>query len=146
MLVIFGRCEAAKLIKTQLENIGMVVYIKEVSDSQYNYYLANKNYQVLLTGVYNSYSPDVSYFYGSGNIANYSNEEVSRILNDVKNITDQKVLEEKFKVLIDKTKDDCAYISLYRNMNFLLINQNVVGNFEPNNFGIFYNFESFNRE
>ena len=146
MLVILGRCESAKLIKEQLENIGMVVYIKEVSDSQYNYCLTNKNYQVLFTGVYNGYSPDVSYFYGDGNIANYSNDEVSTILNEVKNITNQKNLEDKFKVLIEKTKDDCAYISLYRNMNFLLVNQNVVGNFEPNNFRIFYNFESFNRK
>ena len=72
MLVILGRCEVAKLIKTQLENIGMVVTIKEISDSKYNAYLTNKNYQILLTGVYNSYSPDITYFYGENNIANYS--------------------------------------------------------------------------
>ena len=55
----------------------------------------NKNYQILLTGVYNSYSPELTYFYGEGNIANYKNDEVSRILSDTKNITDQKILGEK---------------------------------------------------
>lgn len=124
----------------------MVVTIKEVSDSQYNAYLTNKNYQILLTGVYNSYSPDISYFYGENNIANYNNDDVIGILNEVKNITNQKLMEEKYKTIIEKTVDDCAYISLYRNMNFLLVNQNFVGNFEPNNYGIFYNFDSFNRE
>ena len=44
------------------------------------------------------------------------------------------------------TKEDCVYIGLYRNMNFLLINQDVVGNFEPSNYSLCYNFESWNRE
>lgn len=140
------RCEVAKIIKTQLENIGIPVTIKEVSDSQYNYYLTNKNYQILLTGVYNSYSPELTYFYGENNISNYNNDDVKSVLNEIKNVTDPKVLEEKYKNLITVTKDDCAYISLYRNKNFLLINQNVIGNYEPTNYGIFRNFESWNRE
>lgn len=140
------RCEVAKTIKDQLEAIGIPVNIAEVSDGQYQYYLNNKNYQILLTGVYNSYSPELSYFYGKGNIANYNNEEVQNIIDDVKNITDMKILEEKYKNLVSITKDDCAYASLYRNKVFLLINQNVVGSFSPNCYGIFNSFESWNRE
>lgn len=140
------RCEVAKIIKEQLEDIGIQVYVSEVSDSQYNAYLANKNYQVILTGVYNGYSPDLTYFYGNGNIANYGNEEVKSIINEVKNITDVRLLEEKYKRIIDITKDECPYISLYRNKNFLLINQNVVGSFEPTNYGMYNNFESWKKE
>lgn len=140
------RVEVAKLIKNQLEKFGIQVNIIEMSDSQYKWALENKNYQILLSGIYNSYSPDLTYFYGSENIANYKSEDVLSILNEVKNITDQKVLSEKYKVLIGITQDECPYISLYRNKNSLLINQNVIGNFEPNNFLIFRNFESWNRE
>ena len=140
------RCEVAKLIKAQLEDIGIPVNVWEISDWQYNSFLQNKNYQILLTGVYNSYSPDLTYFYGENNIANYENEESKSIINDIKNITDQKKLEEKYKRLVEITKDDCVYSSLYRNKNSLLINQNVVGNFAPNSFGVFRNFESWNRE
>lgn len=140
------RCEVANLIKSQLENIGIVVNVKQISDSQYSYYLANKNYQILLTGVYNSYSPDINYFYGIGNIANYKNDNVINSINDVKNITDQEILKQKYTNIINTTKEDCVCIGLYRNMNFLLINQNVVGNFEPSNYSLFYNFESWNRE
>lgn len=144
--VIPGRCEAAKNIKSQLESIGIPVTVKEVSDSQYHYYLTNKNYQVLLTGIYNGYSPDLNYFYGESNISNYSNDEMKNILQDIKNITDQKKLEERYREVITTTKEDCAYICLYRNKNFMLINQNIVGNFEPSNYGIFNNFESWNKE
>lgn len=140
------RCAVANIIKSQLESIGIIVNVKEVSDSQYNYYLANKNYQVLLTGVNNSYSPDLSYFYNEGNIANYNNENVKYIIKDIINITDNKMLEEKYKILYDIAKEDCPYISLYRNKNTLLINQNVIGSFTPNNFKIFYNFETWGRE
>ena len=137
---------APKIIKSQLESIGIPVNVKEVSDSQYKYYLENKNYQVLLTGVYNSYSPDVTYFYGENNIANYSNETVNQIITEIKDISDIKKLEERYKNLINITKDDCAYISLYRNKNYMLINQNVIGNFHPTCYGIFNNFETWNRE
>lgn len=140
------RCEVAKNIKNQLESIGIVVNVWELSDGQYKYLLNNKSYQVLLTGVYNSYCPDLNYFYGDGNISNYKNDEVKSILKEVGNITEQRILEDKYKTLITITKDDCAYISLYRNKGFLLLNQNVVGNFDPCSFGIFRNFETWNRE
>ena len=140
------RCETAKIIKAQLESIGIPVNVKEVSDSQYKYYLENKNYQLLLTGVYNSYSPDVTYFYGDNNIANYNNETVKEIIKETKNISDIKKLEESYKTLINITKDECPYICIYRNKNYMLINQNVVGNFNPTCYGIFNNFETWNRE
>lgn len=140
------RCEVAQNIKNQLENIGIQVNVWEVSDNQYYSLLQNKNYQILLTGIYNGYSPDISYFYGENNIANYNNDEVKAIINDLKNITDPKILAEKYKTIIDITKEDCTYISLYRNKNSLLINQNIVGNFEPTNYGVFRNFETWNKE
>ena len=99
-----------------------------------------------MTGVYNSFNPELTYFYGENNLANYKNDQVQDILDDVKNITDVKMLDEKYKSLISITKDDCAYVSLYRNKVFLLINQNVIGSFSPNCFGVFNNFESWNRE
>ena len=140
------RCEVAKNIKSQLENIGISVNVLEVSDWQYNALLQNKNYQILLTGVYNSYSPDLTYFYGENNLANYKNDDVKNMINDVKNITDKKVLSEKYKSIIDMTKDDSPYVSLYRNKNTLLLNQKIVGSFEPINYGVFRNFKTWNKE
>lgn len=140
------RKEVVENIKGQLENIGIQVNIREVSDNQYYQILQNKNYQVILTGIYNGYNPDLSYFYGDNNIANYKNDEVKSIISEVKNITDQKLLQEKYKRIMELEKEDSIYISLYRNRNSLLINQNVIGNFEPTNYNAFRNFESWNKE
>ena len=56
------RVKVANLIEEQLEDIGINVSIYRVSDSSYEYYLENKNYDMILTGVNNGYSPDLSYF------------------------------------------------------------------------------------
>lgn len=47
------RVKVAKLIKKQLEAIGMEVEIYQVSDSSYKRYLKDKDYDMILTGVYN---------------------------------------------------------------------------------------------
>ena len=138
------RCEIAQNIKEQLENMGIIVYINKLSDAQYKRNLENKNYQIILTGIYNGYSPDLNFFYGKNNLANYENEEVFSIINEVKNVIDQKNIEEKYRTLIGLTSEESVYICLYRNKNTLLINEKLVGNFEPDNYDIYNNFESWN--
>lgn len=140
------RNHVAELIKTQLEAIGIKVTIRKLSDNQYKECLQNRNYQILLTGVVNSLSPDVSYFYDEGNIANYENERVQEIIDDIYNISDEKLLLQKYKELIELTKEDVPYISLYRNKNTFIINQNVGGQTTPNNYSTFYNFFNWYRE
>lgn len=140
------RCTVADSIKQQLEEIGIGVNIKKVSDSQYASYLQNKNFQLILTGVSNGFAPDVKYFYGSGNISNYNNEEINTILSEITNITDEKLLLEKFKRILEVTKDEMPYISLYRNKNTVLVKQNAGGQITPNNYNLYYNFWSWHRE
>lgn len=140
------RCAVADSIKQQLEEIGINVNVKKVSDSQYTSYLQNKNFQLILTGVSNGFSPDVTYFYGSGNVSNYNNEEVNTILSEIKNITEEKLLLEKFKRIIEITKDEMPYICLYRNKNTVLVKQNAGGQIVPNNYSLYYNFWSWHRE
>lgn len=140
------RLEVANLIKEQLESMGIVIKIKELNDKEYQACLQNKNYQVLLTGVYNGNSPSVKYFYGENNLANYSNDEVNKTLKELNNITDEKILKAKYDELINITTADSPYIGLYRNKCSLIVNKKMSGNFEPNNYGIFNNFETWSRE
>ncbi len=139
------RGEVAKAIKSQLEEIGINVNIRELSDYEYNSCINNKNYQILLTGIYNGYSPNLSYFYNDNNLANYNNETIKNLINEVLSITDEKVLKEKYEQIIRISNSDCAYIGLYRNKNSIVISRNMSGNFEPNNNCIFNNFETWNR-
>ena len=139
------RGEAARLIKAQLEEIGIKVNIKELSDVEYNSCINNKSYQILLTGIYNGYSPNLSYFYSENNLANYKNDTVLGLLKEVLSITDEKMLKEKYEQIVKITMNDCAYIGLYRNKSSLVISKYMSGNFEPNNNNFFNNFETWNR-
>lgn len=140
------RVEVANNIKQQLESIGILVNIRELSNYDYENCLNNKNYQIILTGVYSGYSPDLEYFYGEGNIANYSNDNVYSLLKEVRNITDEKILKDKYEQIIKLTSNDVAYIGLYRNKSSLIISKKMTGNYEPNNYSIFNNFQTWGRE
>lgn len=56
------RVKVAQAIQDQLELFGIKINVKQVSDSQYKQYLNNKDYEMILTGVYTSIAPDLSYF------------------------------------------------------------------------------------
>lgn len=140
------RPEVAELIKEQLKEIGITINIANVSDNQYENYLQSKNYQIILTGVRNAFSPDLTYFYEKTNVSNYNNEEVKSILNEIKNITDEKLLLQKYTRVIEITKQEVPYICLYRDKNTILIKQNAGGQIIPNNYFTYYNFWSWHRK
>ena len=130
------RINAANEIKRQLAEVGIIVNVSKVSNEKYYEYLNNKDYQMILTGVTNSINPDLTYFYGDGNIANYNNDTVKANLNSLENYGEiQKIV-----------NDEVPYIGLYRNKNTLLLNANVGGNFAPNNYNVFINFNEWFRQ
>ena len=90
------RVKVAQLIDEKLGEIGINVNVYRVSNSSYKNYLKNKNYDMILTGVNNGYSPDLTYFFGADNIANYENEEIKNLLSEVENISDANALKEKY--------------------------------------------------
>ncbi|HJJ07023.1 MAG TPA: peptide ABC transporter substrate-binding protein [Clostridiaceae bacterium] len=135
-----NRVKVAEIIKENLKKVGIEITIKKVSNIQYNEYLQNKNYEMILTGINNGFSNNLEYFYGKSNIAKYNNDEVKEIINEVKNITDVNKLTEKYKRLFEIVQDDVPYISLYRNKNILILNQKVGGEISPTNYSLFYKF------
>ena len=99
----------AKNIKTQLENQGFRINLIKANDSQYQSYLTNKNYDMILCSMNLSISPDLSTFFGDNNLANYSNEEVTNIMNEVKNINDEEKLKQDYKRLGEIYKNEMPY-------------------------------------
>ena len=140
------RVQAAESIKEQLSKIGIIVNISQLSNSQYNEYLSKKNYDLLMTGIVVGISPSLNRFYADWNISNYYNDDSIRIINEVKNITDENKLYEKYKKLISIYKEDMPYVSLYQSKQLLLSNQKLQGNITPNMYNIFYNIENWYRE
>ena len=136
-----NRVAVAENIKTQLENQGIRINIIKASDTQYTSYLQNKNYDIILTGTYLSANPDLTTYFGEGNLANYNNDEVNSIMTEVNNSSDENILKEKYKRLEEIYITDIPYIGLYTNKQIVAYNVELVGNVEPNWFNIFYNIE-----
>ena len=136
-----SKLSVAQNIKGQLENQGIRINIVQASDEQYNKAIESKNYDIALCSMYVSPSPSLETFFGEGNLANYSNEEVTDIMNQVKNTTDENILKEKYKRLIEIYKSDVPYLSLYNNKYTIAYSSELVGDLTPNWFYLFYGIE-----
>ena len=133
-----SRIAVAENLKSQLEQIGIKVTVNKVSETRYKAALENKNYEMLITGVTNSYSPDLSTFFAVGNQNNYTNEEINTILNEIQSISDENLLIAKYKRIIEIYNDEIPFISLYRNKQTTVKSQNMAGELKPNNFFSYY--------
>ncbi len=130
------RVRVAENIKSQLADVGIKINVVKVNDDKYYDYLNKKNYQMILTGVTNSVNPDLTYFYGNGNISNYYNEEVLSKINSLDSYSDvQKIVNE-----------EVPHIGLYRNRGAVILNLNVGGDFAPNSAFLYYNFYKWYRQ
>ena len=130
------RIRVSENIKNQLEKIGVIVNVAKVNDEKYYDYLNNKSYQMIITGISDSINPSLDYFFGEGNLANYNNDSVKSNVYNLESFGDiQKV-----------TNEDCPYIGLYRNKGTMLLNANVGGEFEINNFNVYNNFNKWYRQ
>lgn len=136
-----GKVAVANNIKQQLEAQGIGINIVQASDDQYNNSINNKKYDIALCSMTLSPSPNLTTFFGDGNIANYANEEVGSIMNEVKNTTDETVLQEKYARLAEIYAMDVPYISLYNNKYTVAYNSGLVGEINPNWFYQFYGIE-----
>lgn len=139
------RVKVAENIKAQLENQGIRINLIKASDEQYRLYLQNKNYDMILCSINLSISPDLSTFFGNNNLANYSNEEVTNIINEVKNLTDEEKLKSEYKRLGEIYKTDMPYLSLYNNKYTVAYSRNLAGSVQPNWFYQFYNIEGWHK-
>lgn len=141
-----NRNKTAEMIKKQLENFGMKINIILVSDDKYQEYLKNKNYDMIITGIYNSNTPNLNTFFGDNNLSKYSNTEIKSIINEAKDIVDNNLLHEKYSKIIEIYEKEFPFIGLYRSKNTLVYSPSLRGNISPNNYNIFYNIETWYRQ
>ena len=97
---------------------------------------------MILTGIYHSNSPDLTAFLGNNNYSNYYNEEIISILNEIKNITDEKILKEKYERICEIYNTEIPYVMLYHNSEAVLSNYDLQTSIQANSYNIFYNIEN----
>ena len=140
------RVKVAEMIKKQLETVGIKITIIKANDYTYNNYKTRKNYDMILCGTYIGTSPDLTRYFGDGNIANFQNEEAKTIVNDLKNITDKEMQKEKYKKLYEIYTNEIPYISLFNNYDITVYNKNLVGAISANWYNMFYNISNWNKK
>lgn len=139
------RLSVAENIKSQLETLGIHINLIKATDNQYKNYLSNKNYDIILCSTDLSISPDLSTFFGENNLANYSNDEINSIMNEIKNTTDETKIKELYLKLEKIYKTEIPYLSLYNNKYTVAYNTEISGNVTPNWFYQFYNINSWHK-
>lgn len=136
------RIAVAEMIKANLEELGINLTIIKASDAQYQSYLQNKNYDMILTGTTKSASPNLETYFGEANLSNYNNEEVKSIISEVKNITKESVLKEKYERLRQIYNEETPYIGLYNSYYAIASNWNLKGNITTNWYNIFMDIDN----
>lgn len=140
------RVKVAEEVKKQLETIGIKITIRKVSDKEYKKILTNHQYEILLTGVYNGYSPELNSFLGEGNLANYKNTEINTLLEEVSTMSSEDLQKEAYKKIAETWRREVPYLGLYRNQVTVAYGQTVRGDVTPNNYSILYQFSQWYRQ
>lgn len=141
-----ARVSVANMIKNELETAGIQVTVVSVKDKAYDNYIANRNYDILLTGVNVGIKPNLERYFGDENLANYSNNEAQNILREIYSISDTNILKEKYIRLQNIYQEDRAYIGLYFDKTTIIYNKSLLGTIEPNWYNYFYNIETWYRK
>ena len=131
------RVAVAEMIKTDLEAIGIKVSIIKVNDNQYQYYLQNKNYDSIITGITRDLTPNLETYFCSSNYANFNNDELNKIMNELKNISKEDLLQEKFIRIRQIFNEQKPYIGLYSDYYSVASSWSLRGNIITNWYNIF---------
>ena len=139
------RVQVAEMIQNDLKEVGIQINLIKVKNNIYLEYLQNKNYDIILTGINNGVNTEYNYFYGENNIENYSNTNIKEIIYQIGNTKDDKKLKENYSKLNTFIAEELPYIGLYRNKCFFVISSKISGDFNPNNYFLFYNIETWRK-
>lgn len=135
-----NRVKVADYIRDSLAEQGIGIYVEKVSDSEYENYIKNKNYDILLAEMSNSIAPNLISFFANGNMANFDNDEAKEIINVLGNITNEEELKNKMKKLYDIYEEEVPYIGIGRSKIYVITNSYLNGEFNSRWYNLYFNF------
>ena len=135
------RVKVAQYIKSEFAKQGIIINIIKASNEQYGNYLNNKNYDMILCEATTSITPDLRTFFGSGNLANFSNDETREIMDNIGNITEENRLKESYQKLYDIYNNEVPYIGIARNKILVITNTYLTGQIDARWYNLFFGFK-----
>ena len=134
-----ARVNVAEMIKADLGNIGINVTIVKASDTQYQSYLQNKNYDSIITGTTVSANPSIETYIGT---CNFNNEELNNLMSEIKNISKEDLLKEKYTRIREIFNEQKPYIGLYSSYYAVASSWTLKGNVTANWYNIFIDIDN----
>ncbi len=136
-------------ISKQLNENGISVIIEKVGKDNYYNRISEKNYDYAIVTLKTSMTPNLDRFLGEGNILNYNNEEVRKLLNEAKqeklNENTKTKLEEIYNNVENIYLNDMPFIGIVRNTKSVILNTGVTTDGNLNIFDMFQNIEKWYR-
>ncbi len=136
-----NRTKVAEYIKEKLAEQGIMINIIYTSDDEYQNYINKKNYDMILCEMTNPISPDLTSYFGNGNVANFNNDEAKKILNELNSITDKEEQKSRFKKLYEIYNNEVPYIGIGRNKIYVITNSYLNGEIESRWYNLFFKFK-----
>ena len=136
-----NRTGVADYIQNSLQDQGIKINVIKVSDSDYNKYLENKNYDIILSEMTSSISPDLSTYFAQGNLANFYNQELNEIIGYIDNITDEEELKTNYKKIYDIYNNEVPYIGIARSKIYVITNSYLNGEIDAKWYNLFFKFK-----
>ena len=134
-----ARINVAEMIKADLANIGINVTIIKANENLYQNYLKNKNYDSIITGTTISANPSIETYINS---CNFSNEELNNLMAEVRNISKEELLKEKYNRIREIFNEQKPYIGLYNSYYSVESSWTLRGNVTANWYNIFINIDN----
>lgn len=137
-----ARVNTAEMIKADLGNIGISVTIIKASDTQYQSYLQNKNYDAIITGTTISGNPSIETYMSA---CNFNNDELNNLMAEVKNISKEELLKEKYIRIRQIFNEQKPYIGLYSSYYAVANSWSLRGNVVANWYNIFIDIDNWSK-
>ena len=135
------KIKIAELIKSDLENIGLIINLEYLSNEDYSKRLNAGKYDLYLCSIDLSLNPNLEQLLGSKGLFRNNNIEIDKTLYEIGNVQDEKILLQKYKELQKYYYESSPCISLYNEVNTLLYSKNLRAILTPNYFNLFYGIE-----
>ena len=136
-----NRVNVANYMKDELAEQGIIINIIQASDNEYSEYINNKKYDLILSEITNPISPDLTSYFGNGNLANFDNDEAKKALNELNSITDKEELKKRYKKLYDIYNNEVPYIGIGRNKIYVITSSYLNGEIESRWYNLYFKFK-----
>lgn len=148
-LLINGENQIQKVIgnniKNFLENFGIEILVEEEKKENYLKRLEQKDYELIIIEMQNSFAPNIESFLGENNFSNYRNETILKIIENIKQKTTKEEKIKEMSNIISIYLENVPFISLCRGKNYIYILNGVNAEFKPNSHNIYQNIENWYR-